>query len=382
MLIIDYLTSLYRGKDPEEIEAALNKLFVLHGVKSKIYPDLVVLNYGASSDMKDPLVKECRSLILTLGTWEIVSRSFDRFPNYPISEDPDTDCEEDLDWNKVKVFEKRDGSLIKIYYWNKMWHIASRGMAFAEGTVNKSKTTYAELVLKALKMSPEEFQRNCSHLDPDVTYIFEITTPEHQIVVFYPDRQLTYLSARRKDGTYVYEEGWKSVQTLTQYRAELIEFESIHECLKSAEKLGKDYEGYVIYENDIPRFKVKGDEYMYAYAHSNGQRRCDYTCINPMEIVLNGEQEELIPYFAEDRIEIERLTREFNIMCDRLDMLDFKKMSNKELKKNHQSNLYYPVLAVMLGRNSPARRTFLEILPITKRKEIFQVYLDGNEVKL
>ena len=81
------------------------------------YDDRVVLNYDQIDSPKfDPIVQECRGLILSLPNYEIINVSFSRFYNY--NEDSNHDK---FDISKAIAFEKVDGSLISVYNWKGQW---------------------------------------------------------------------------------------------------------------------------------------------------------------------------------------------------------------------------------------------------------------------
>ena len=102
------------------------KLTDVYGIKVKDYPEqkLVVLNYDQINSPKmEPIVQECRGIILDYAL-NVVCRPFDRFFNYGEAE---TDK---MDLTEYTYFPKLDGSLIKVYYWNNSWRIATRGTGF------------------------------------------------------------------------------------------------------------------------------------------------------------------------------------------------------------------------------------------------------------
>ena len=110
---------------------------------------LAVLNYSPKSPKMNPVVLECRALILSYPEAQVVARSFDRFFNQN---------EEGVD-NGAFIFHdswcmsKYDGSLILFYHCpqTKRWEIATRGRAFAEGPfgASNSKETFRQKILHA-----------------------------------------------------------------------------------------------------------------------------------------------------------------------------------------------------------------------------------------
>jgi hypothetical protein len=70
------------------------------------FPNLVLLNYSQiNSPMNEPIVQECRGLILDeADNWRVVCRPYDKFFNYG---EPNA---VEVDWGTASVYEKLDGS--------------------------------------------------------------------------------------------------------------------------------------------------------------------------------------------------------------------------------------------------------------------------------
>jgi len=264
-------------------------------IQVKEYENLVVLNYNQIQSPKQrPIVMECRGLILEKGSWEVVSRGFDRFFN--LGECPET--QEHLDMAKAVVYEKVDGSLIKIYYYAGEWHISTRGTAFAEAETAWG-STFRSLVLKALGCSEEEFQNRANRvLNPHVTYVFEVTSVENRVVKVYPGYTLHFLGARvNKTGEYLnYEE---QAMSMSGFGARLIgryQFDSVEHCIETVKGLKDLDEGYVLYQQDKPVCKIKSPTYL-AVHRIRGE---GLTPKRIMQLVLMHEQDEYLIYFPED----------------------------------------------------------------------------------
>ena len=69
---------------------------------------LAYLSYGISADFTNPMVRECRSLVLERNTWNVVAMTFEKFGNegesYAVTPDP----------NDTIYVDKLDGSLITV----------------------------------------------------------------------------------------------------------------------------------------------------------------------------------------------------------------------------------------------------------------------------
>lgn len=268
-------------------------------ISVKKVDDLLVLNYNQIDSPKtDPIVMECRSLILEAGTLKVVSRSFDRFFNYGEA----LNVMPDIDWNKAVAYEKVDGSLIKIYCHKGHWYISTKGTAYAESDCMGYGVTFQELVWKALGVKNDyEFQGKCkTFLWEGFTYMFELTSVENRVVKRYEGYKLHYLACRgNHSGDYIKSEKDQALMfgahEIKEYR-----FDSPEECLRTARELKDLDEGYVVYMDGVPVAKIKSPAYV-AVHHIRGEG------LNPkrvMQLVLSGEQHEYLNYFPEDEVVI------------------------------------------------------------------------------
>ena len=278
------------------VELALAELTKEYAIKVRQYEEgLVVLNYSQILSPKShPIVMECRGLILGAHKdFYVVSRSMDRFFN--LGESPETQTH--LDWSKATCSEKVDGSLIRIFFWNEQWHIASRGMAFGEGSPNGFDITFRGLVLKALDVTDEEFQFNCDRiLHQDITYICEITSVENRCVKAYTGYTLHYLAAR-DNHTFQYMNCVEEAKLLGMSIPKQFSFSSAEDCKKIVESFTGLDEGVVVYMDGIPIAKIKSA----AYCAVHLLRGEGLSPKRVSELVLTNEQEEYLIYFPEDR---------------------------------------------------------------------------------
>ena len=272
-------------------------------ISVKKVDDLLVLNYNQIDSPKtDPIVMECRSLILEAETLRVVSRSFDRFFNYGEA----LNVMPDIDWSKAVAYEKVDGSLIKIYRHKGRWNVATKGTAYGESDCMGYGVTFNELVLKALGCDTDSsFQSlmDQSLLHFHNTYIFELTSVENRVVKRYEGYKLHFLAARNnKTGEYEteYERDWLFDSCLLSgliHQPKEYRFNTVEECLRTARELKDLDEGYVVYQDGVPIAKVKSPAYV-AVHHLKSEG------LNPkriMQLVLVNEQEEYLQYFPEDR---------------------------------------------------------------------------------
>ena len=268
------------------------------GIKVKKYEDRVLLDYDQINSPKThPLVMQCRGVILTPDLEEVICRPFDRFFN--LGEAPETQAH--LDMTKAVAYDKVDGSLIKIYHHNDKWEISTRGTAFAESNVNGFDMSFRDLVLKALNCNEETFQAIANRcLLMNTTYLFEVTSFENRVVTNYQGYTLHYLGSRHTR-TGIYGDGSFEAQLIGAVIPSTYTFATKEDAVRSANALSGLKEGFVVWQDGKPVAKVKSDSYVTVH-HIKGEG------LSPKRIsqlVLTGEHEEYLTYFADDRLHFE-----------------------------------------------------------------------------
>lgn len=159
------------------IDKGLTKLVKQYNIKVNRHNqigNLVCLQYSQlDSPMGERIVQQCRGIILDqANNWSIVSYPYDKFFNYREGHAPE------LDWNTAKVYEKLDGSLMTLYFYQGKWRVQSSGMADAGGDVCDSGYTFNQLFWKV-------WQELEYHLPNETEYcfMFELMTPYNRVVV-------------------------------------------------------------------------------------------------------------------------------------------------------------------------------------------------------
>jgi len=271
---------------------------------SERYDDIVVLNYSQIDSPKfDPLVRECRGLILEKNSWNVVARSFDRFFNY--GECPDASK---YDIMKAKVQEKLDGSLVTAYWYHDQWNFSTRKMAFAEGE-NSFGVSFRQVIDKAFDV------KKLDKYPYDWCFIFELTSPETRVVKRYFDYRLNLLGIRMRldgNGEWVSDAVDTIAKELNIYRPKQYPMCSFEEVVKNSKELPELDEGYVClwepewnketctWSNDraFYRLKIKNPAYLaVAHMRDNGE----HSEKRVITLVMMNEQEEYLSYFPEDR---------------------------------------------------------------------------------
>jgi len=301
-------TNLAELKVQVELRAhGLETLLQQHKLAAKRharYPNLVLLKYAAN-DFNSEVMKECRGILLDESrNWEIVGCPFFKFMNQ------DERGADNIEWSRARVYEKLDGSICMLYFYDGKWNVASSGSPDASGNIGKE--TFEQVFWDVWK-------RVCMYQEPmdtGITYLFEMLSPRNQIVCSVPVERIVLLGTRRLSDlqeelpeAHADRYGWEVARSFP--------LASLADVLKAASALngdkredGKvpDEEGYVVCDmGNFNRVKVKSPKYV-ALAHLKGAAARKVLCdVNLLPLVMADEVEEMSAYFPHLRARLEEL---------------------------------------------------------------------------
>lgn len=275
MKIIDFLNQ------HEDWESILSS--EPYNLKIKRDGDYMMLSYDfIDSDFSLQEVRESRGPIFTNkgGKWVQVCQPFRKFFNYG------EQYAADIDWNSATVKEKVDGSLMKLWWdWDGGWHLSTNGTIDAfKAKVADFGVTFGDLFERALGIDIDDLGGYCT---PGLTYLFELTTPESQVVIPYEDG-VYLLAIINQYGIEqpIEEDEVISVPNLKVPKEFLLS--SLDDVIEVVSIMSKDEEGVVVSDNWGNRIKVKSPQYL-AAAH----------------LINNGAvtEKRLINYIIEEKID-------------------------------------------------------------------------------
>ncbi len=258
--------------------------------------DLASLKYNQiESPMSEPIVQECRGMVVRLSTREIVAWPYNKFWNMGESRAAP------IDWASARVMEKLDGSLM-IVYWDTAkddWAVASSGHPTAGGRFGKADTTFAQAFWKtwlSLHMLLPDNSYAPYGAAAGACFIFEFCDTPNRIVVKHEKPRIVLHGARWNGGT---EFCWDHLQRVAnEYKWELVKsypLSSAEDCLAAAEVLNPvETEGYVVVDKHFNRVKIKSPRYV-ALHHMKG----DATPRRAIQLWQSGETDELLLHFPE-----------------------------------------------------------------------------------
>lgn len=262
-----------------------------YDINANWHPSLPIfkLNYGLESPKLDPLVHECRSLVLDKD-FNLVARAFPRFFNlHEVSQ-----INDNFNWGDFDTSEKLDGWLCVVFYYNNQWIISSRS-AFGDNPIDGLDITFKEVVLKAIDPSRLDL------LDKTVSYVFEVCGKYTKIVREYEGVQCYLLSAFRGETELGDVTCDNFARILECPRPEKLVFHSAQEVyafIKEQEHNDKTYEGVVLRDSNNLRIKVKSSTYVALHRlRGEGNNIVSPKYIIPL--ILSGEDEEVLSYWIE-----------------------------------------------------------------------------------
>jgi hypothetical protein len=205
----------------------------------QVHPSLplTIWNYTEKvqyENLWDEVTLMCRGLV-TDNTGDIVATPFQKFFN--IEEGKFTPTE------NFEVYEKMDGSLGIVFWYQGQWVVATRGSFTSDQAIK------AREILK---------KYNTDIMFRHLTFCFEIIYPENRIVLDYgTDEKLVLLGTFNKDGKEIDVEMW------AQYGFDVVKkYDGISDYKQLKEMVKNDQEGFVVKFSNGDRVKVKGVEYL------------------------------------------------------------------------------------------------------------------------
>lgn len=327
------------------------------------YPNLVLLKYNQiESPFAEPLVQHCRGLILDENDgWRVVSWPFNKFFNHGEGHAAP------IDWDTAKVFEKLDGSLMTLYWYDGKWHVASSGTADAGGEVNGLNITFKDLFWKVWNES--------GYLEPwedsmDYNFMFEMCTPYNRVVVPHKENSLHLIGVRNrvtgeeKPVEAFAHKGWKIVRSFP-----LNSLDGILDSLKVID--GVKQEGYVVVDKAFNRQKIKSPQYVAIHHLKDG-----FSIRRILEIIRSGEKSEFLTYFPEWTGLFEEIRKKFEDFVAKLEAV-YEANKHIEIQKDFALAVKdYPcsgALFALRGGKTPSIRHFLADMNIRSLMDYLKV---------
>jgi T4 RnlA family RNA ligase len=296
---------------------------------------LTIYNYTAKAQFDRYWVAatlHCRGLVLD-ANYLPVARPLPKFFN--LSEHQTT-----LPDGVPEIYEKLDGSLIILFYYQGQWEVASRG-SFASDQAQMARILLADR------------QADLAKLDREYTYLFEIIYPSNRIVVDYGavERLVLLAAVHTQTGT---ELALRDVSWID--RAQTYPATTLPEWVKSIEANQSELanqEGFILKWPNGFRLKYKLADYVRLHRIiTRVQAKDIWECLSQnqsLEQFLDSVPDEFYNWVKDTKLELETKYRAIEIEC----LQAFKDLGERRQTAMYFQTQKYPgVLFLMLdGRD-------------------------------
>lgn len=303
---------LRQGKDIRELGISTKA----HGE----YPNLVIYTYHQiDSPRHHPVVKECRGLILdTADDYKVVCYPYSRFFNHGEG------AAATINWDKALAYEKLDGTLCTLYYYDRAWHIATKGNPQGSGSVgSNTNVTFNQLFWDTFNQLGYELPQES---DSNKCFIFELCTELNRVVVQYPDSRLVLHGVRNIESL---EELSPNSTLYSWEKVKYIPVESALEVQRLADlSSGVVSEGYVVVDDSFNRVKFKNSKYVALHLLKG-----ELTQTRLVELIQAGEGEEFLTYFPEFNDWYIQLKTTYNKLIHRIEEVYYQHSSIENQKE-------------------------------------------------
>jgi RNA ligase len=206
---------------------------------------LSIYNYSRTCQYEnkwDNITKSCRGLILDKDG-NVIAKSFDKFFNleeHSTEEIPNEDFE---------VYEKLDGSLGILFWYQGKWILASKG------------SFVSEQALKGKQILNSKY--NVEPIPKGYTTLLEIIYPENRIVCNYGDDEVLVVLSMISNASGK-ELDYDSLLKINEETGLPVvkKYDGIEDYKTLKSLISKDREGYVVRFRNGFRVKIKGEEYV------------------------------------------------------------------------------------------------------------------------
>lgn len=321
------------------------------------YP-FAIFNYGIDCDFSNPIVQESRGIILDLDNLEVVCWPFRKFGNYNES------YADKIDWNTARVQDKIDGSIIKLW-WNRMtgkWQFSTNRTINADAALANQMTqeTFLDVIRKADNYN--EIILRLPIFNKDYTFIFELVSPETQVVVKYPKSHLYHIGTRNNIS------GQEMDSDIEIEKPKEYPLKSLDDCVTAVGELNKSddgqvhgvkKEGFVVVDGNWNRIKVKSPDYLMLHRMSSNS---------------NFSKERIISMIRHGSVSVQDICEDFPNFAHYFKFYDFK-ISELE----YQAKVFCDLTDCIFEEYSHERKAVANIIKKHRLSPIGFMHLDSGE---
>lgn len=325
--------------------------------------DFVLLKYSSiepKSDMSNPIVQECRGLILkkdffeltsnpSIPQYKVASMRFTKFFNYGQEEAAilEFPCE---------ASEKIDGSLIGVWYDNNTgWHVSTSGNIDAEDAPIDTGEYKSYRDIFNLAWDDNFFDM----LSKDCTYMFELVSPFTKLVVPYKETKLYLLAIRNNITLEEFDRSYLSIIAKQLFGDKISvpksymckNIEEIQNAVNELTDNDENFEGFVLCDKNFNRIKLKSAIYTNLF-FIRGEGVFSNKKI--LKLIMDEQDDDVIAYFPEYKEQFDRIRRGLSLFITHLKSLlsdgeKLYKLDKKEFADNIKIYKYKDILFKAYG---------------------------------
>ena len=363
--------------------------------------DFVLLKYSSiepKSDMSNPIVQECRGLILkkdffeltsnpSIPQYKVASMRFTKFFNYGQEEAAilEFPCE---------ASEKIDGSLIGIWYDNNTgWHVSTSGNIDAEDAPIDTGEYKSYRDVFNLAWDDNFFDM----LSKDCTYMFELVSPFTKLVVPYKETKLYLLAIRNNITLEEFDRSYLSIIAEQLFGDKISvpksymckNIEEIQNAVNELTDNDENFEGFVLCDKNFNRIKLKSAIYTNLF-FIRGEGVFSNKKI--LKLIMDEQDDDVIAYFPEYKEQFDRIRRGLSLFITHLKSLlsdgeKLYKLDKKEFAENIKIYKYKDILFKAYGSDyweqddefkAEFLKKYVENISVSKLADIIKEELEGE----
>jgi hypothetical protein len=282
------------------------------------YPHLVHLKYSQLDSPTDVLeVRQCRGLILDEDRdYKPVCFPYVRFANHL------EQWAAKIDWSTARVYDKLDGSLCCLWFYDGKWHVSTSGTPDASGKVMDWGFTFKELFWRIwgeLGYNLPEDVCSC--------FMFELLSPYNALVCEQKQERIVLHGVREMHSYKEYDPiayslilancNWE-----TAFYVKASAYNDLDSVFAKAQTLNpREEEGYVVCDAQFNRVKVKNKDHV-RRSHMQ-QAMTNSVMANTkkglLKVLLAGEQSEFLTYLPQYERDYQKLEDKFNELAQKVE---------------------------------------------------------------
>lgn len=341
------------------------------------YLNLYLFKYNQyGSDMNLSICQEARGIILEVKDDEIkiVCHSFDKFFNY--GEEQGKLVLQQFNWDNYTFQEKRDGSLLRMWFWNGKWNVSTSGTIDAyKASIDIPSCPYKSFG-DMFSHILDSYNENLDSLNTDFTYSFEMTSPNNKIVVDYLEDELTLIGVR--DNSSNKELNPSSFNPFNKiHLPKIYSYKTINEALEAV-KDTSNFEGFVLCDIDFRRVKIKTEEYL-TLAHIADETGSDRGILRLILEDRIDDVQNKLPHIQHRIDKVKNFIRSevesIFILYQQIDFTQDRKTIALQLKDNPYSSFVFKRL------NNPHYDFVADYFRVENLEKIYKTYKEKMGVK-